>query len=197
MSKFSLLPFIFSLLTACQTSLSPDKATIAILPMDCDKSNLAKLSDDIEAFYNCNCVILAPEALPQSAYFKPRQRYRADSLLKSLKHRICDTVDIILAVTSKDISTSIESHKDWGVFGLAHCPGNVCVISDFRLQKTKTPTALATCLKNVALHEIGHNLGLVHCGDSACLMKDAQGKLSSVEGENRSFCKRCRERLEE
>lgn len=160
-----------------------------------DKQALRELSMDIDSFYNCKSYILASRKLPVNAYYKPRNRYRADSLLRYLNRTLLDSYDIVIGVTSNDISATVGPHKDWGVFGFGYCPGHACVISNYRLRKNADPEQVNTRLKNVALHEIGHNFGLYHCGDMACLMKDAKGKLSNVEGKGRKFCKRCHDRI--
>jgi archaemetzincin len=46
----------------------------------------------------------------------------------------------------------------------------------------------------VAVHEIGHTLGLPHCPTTGCLMEDAGGKVATVDGEF-DLCERCRARL--
>lgn len=192
-----LLPWI--LFISCSQGSIPHSGpstVIAIEALDCNKDiDLQLLANEIAQFYHCKCLLLKSSKLPGNAWYTARQRYRADTLLNFLDHQKTDDFNILLGVTSKDISTSVEGHKDWGVFGLGRCPGHVCVISDFRLHKAADNKIVQTRLKNVALHEIGHNLGLLHCGDKNCLMKDANGKLSSVEGSNRDLCRRCHERI--
>ena len=47
-------------------------------------------------------------------------------------------------------------------------------------------------LKKVALHEIGHNLGLEHCSNNKeCMMNDADGTIKQVDREKIWFCKKC------
>lgn len=47
-------------------------------------------------------------------------------------------------------------------------------------------------LKKVALHEIGQNLGLVHCRNHLeCLMNDADGTIKQVDKERIWFCEKC------
>lgn len=173
-----------------------NKSQIAILPLDFNYSvDIQTLSEQISKFYNCKCIILNDSKLPKSAYYNGRSRYRADSLLKYLENVKPDNIDIIVGITSKDISATVDGHKDWGVFGYGQCPGNSSIISDFRFRKNAETELILTRFKNVAVHEIGHNFGLLHCGDSNCIMKDANGKLSSIEGNKRSLCSRCKNRL--
>jgi archaemetzincin len=70
-------------------------------------------------------------------------RYSADSILSWLVHRENDSVSILVGLTDKDIYISdkdewgrikqpVSKYSVWGILGLGHCPGQVCVISDKR-----------------------------------------------------------------
>lgn len=190
-----LLPWVF-LLYSCHsdktTTPKPD-IVVGIMPLNSNLDSLTEsVSQDIKKFYSVTVVILPQTTLPRFAYNQSRNRYRADSLLKYLSMIKPDSVDCIIGITNQDIAASVKSHSDWGVFGLGYCPGEANVISTFRLKKDNMISKLPVRLKNVALHELGHNFGLPHCGDTTCLMKDAKGKLSSVEGSNRILCNRCK-----
>ncbi|TYZ14482.1 Zn-dependent protease [Hymenobacter lutimineralis] len=123
-------------------------------------------------------------ALPRSAYYAPRHRYRADSLLHFLvgRHQP-DTV--VIGLTQQDISTTKNEVRDWGVMGLGYCPGRACVISSFRLKRRN----LSTQFYKVVLHEIGHTQGLPHCTTRTCFMRDAEG--GNPTDEETSFCRAC------
>ncbi|MEI6178360.1 MAG: matrixin family metalloprotease, partial [Verrucomicrobiota bacterium] len=46
-------------------------------------------------------------------------------------------------------------------------------------------------LRKVAEHEVGHVMGLDHCPQAGCVMADAEGSISTVDGETGEFCKDC------
>lgn len=131
-------------------------------------------------------------ALPQSAYYAPRKRYRADSLLNYLYKKIENKNTIVIGLTYKDISTTKGDYQDYGVMGLARCPGNTCVVSTFRLAgKNLESQQLKSQLFKVAIHELGHTLGLPHCDkDSTCFMRDAKG--GNPTDELTDFCWSCK-----
>jgi archaemetzincin len=124
-----------------------------------------------------------------SAYYKPRDRYRADSILKFTRYKYgIDT--LILLMTHRDISVTKNRIKDWGIMGLAHRPGNVCVVSTYRLDKSK----LAEQLYKVSIHELGHTQGLPHCPIKFCYMRDASG--DNPLDEEKGFCPSCKKVME-
>jgi archaemetzincin len=126
-----------------------------------------------------------PISFPSGAYYKPRNRYKADSLL-SYFDEIAKDGEVYIGLTSKDISTSKDNISDWGVMGLSYCPGNACVVSTFRLDKAK----LEEQFFKVAIHELGHTQGLGHCNNKTCLMRDAEGK--NCTDEEIGFCPNCK-----
>jgi len=136
--------------------------------------------------------VLACQELPKAAYYPPRKRYRAERLLTYLNARMPKDGWRILGLTDVDISTTKDQFPDWGVMGLGELPGTATVISSFRCRKKARNRAHAIeRLAKVAVHEIGHTLGLPHCPTKGCLMEDAMGKVTTTDGE-RDFCPACR-----
>ena len=136
-------------------------------------------------------VKIIPMKLPDETYYKPRNRYRADKLIRYLRDN-SDTQKII-GITEKDISTTLGNHEDWGIMGLGFRPGKSCVVSTFRtFRGAKSENHQKERLKKVVLHEFAHTLGLPHCKNSAtCLMRDANGKVSTIDEES-DFCDKCK-----
>lgn len=134
---------------------------------------------------NPNTILKTPLQLPIKAYYPPRNRYRADSLIKYLSNfGSADTV--VIGMTNKDISSTKGSVSDFGIMGLGYCPGNSCVVSTFRLAKTN----LSEQFYKLAIHELGHTQGLPHCSNKICFMRDANGK--NVLNEEKDFCTSCK-----
>lgn len=168
-----------------------DKFTVALMPYKgFDTTLLNDVLKEVEVFYKCNAVILPVINLPQNAFYTPRQRYKADSLLFFQKQLAKDGIRSVVGFTAKDISTSTP---DWGIFGLGYCPGNACVVSTYRLQKVSVTTVqLKERLIKIVLHELGHNLGLPHCtSDKECLLTDAGGTIKQVDRERKWLCSNC------
>ena len=135
-------------------------------------------------------VVKSPIQLPATSYYSPRNRFRADTLIKYLAARTKDN-QVTIGITTRDISTTKGNVEDWGVMGLSYCPGKSCVASSFRLSRSDK----AGQLFKVAVHELGHTQGLNHCIDRTCLMRDAEGK--NTFSEETGFCIKCRTLLSE
>ena len=134
--------------------------------------------------------------LPSFAYYAPRNRFRADSLIKYLKQLNAGQYHFVAGLTSKDISCTMAKYPDWGVFGLGSLDASGCITSTFRLRNGVSRQKLIERLEKVVLHEIGHNQGLNHCTTPyACFMKAANGKVSEVDGEPMDICTSCRSKI--
>jgi len=155
---------------------------------------LRLLKDEIESFYGYKTIVLSSHQLPAFAFYTPRNRYKADSLLVFLNNICPDSINYIMGCTSKDISTSTSMYEDWGIFGLSECPGRTCVISSFRVKPSaRDENHFRERMIKIALHELGHMFGINHCiNSSQCLMEDACGTIRSVDREKKALCSSCR-----
>ena len=169
--------------------------SFAILPFKgVDSSLLTELKNGLQKQLNVHITVLDDAALPSFAFYKPRQRYIADSLLVFLGETNKGRFEKIIGITTKDISTKKDPHENWGILGLGSCPGEACVISSFRAGKTKVPYKdFIRRMITLALHESGHTYGLEHCPVANCIMKDAEGKMNLDDGD--SYCEKCRNYL--
>lgn len=178
-----LVSLLFSIYS-CSGKHPSSAKTIVIQPLGDFDPRLSQIILKQVREINAKTYLYKPVALPQSAYYPARDRYRADSIIRILRHRSGnDTVWI--ALTHKDISTTKGNIADWGVMGLGFRPGNACVASTFRLNKSKVKGQFF----KVAIHELGHTQGLQHCPEKTCYMRDAEG--GNPTDEETGFCPSC------
>lgn len=168
-------------------------ATIAVQPLDAvAAARLEVVKQGLEQAFGLQVEVLASRPLPQTAWYAPRGRYRAEKLLDHLGQTTGAIYQIVVGVTARDISTTKGEHKDWGIFGLGELDGRVCVVSTFRLgARGAKETQLRERLRKVAVHEAGHVMGLDHCPTPGCVMRDAESSIATVDGETGKFCDVC------
>jgi archaemetzincin len=184
---------LFLLIFSCEKSKlsdlkSEEEITILIQPFeDVKPKQLEEISENIRKIYP-KIKILEPIDFPKNAFYQPRNRYRADSIIKYLRTKTPEN-SVTLALTNKDISVTKGKVADFGVMGLGYRPGNACVASSFRLN-TKNKNEQ---FYKIAIHELGHTQGLKHCPDKTCFMRDAEGK--NPTNEEKDFCQNCKKVL--
>jgi archaemetzincin len=209
--KISIISLLFILiLFSCESENSyftnSKKQTIGIQPLgSVNKAWLNEVRDSMESTYKRTVYILPEIDLPKSAFVKIKSsRYRADSIIRILKRNKPDSLDFIIGITEKDISTTKyenqskgivkkpeRKYSDWGIFGLGFVLGPTCIISTFRLKKGVSESQVRERLRKVVKHEFGHNLGLPHCKDKNCLMTDGVESIKTVDYEKEDLCKKC------
>lgn len=198
--KFFIFILICSLLFSCESN---KEEHLGLQLYGSFNPNLAdSISSTIKEVYGFKVSILAPIEIPQSSFINQKSpRYRADKLIKILKENIPDSLNYIMALTTKDISTTkrdkygnIQSpaskYEDWGIFGLAYCPGKSSIVSSYRYQNTQAQKFLER-LRKICTHELGHNLGLNHCPDKNCVMTDAAETINTIDNVKLELCPEC------
>jgi archaemetzincin len=207
------LTFLCFLLFACHTKpqeaiTRPFSASkiVCLQPFKGSSKEYVRLiKNNIEKFYGYEVVCLSPIEVPQSAFVNTKSpRYRADSLLINLWQRcpkkfshIVGIAPFDISITKRDekgnIKTPISKYTDFGIYGLGYCPGKSCIVSYFRLLHTDKEKTQQRIIK-VALHELGHNVGLPHCPDTNCLMQDAKESIKTIDKVGIVLCKVCKEK---
>lgn len=166
---------------------------IGLLPYgDVSTERIEALRAALDAAFTLPVTLLAKQALPESAFYKPRQRYRAEKLLAHLRAIEPATQRVIIGLTDHDISTTKGEHPDWGIFGLGEIGGRACVVSTRRLgARDATEAKRRERMGKVGVHEVGHVLGLPHCPTPRCVMRDAESSIQTVDEESGNFCPDC------
>jgi len=189
---FSFLILLFSLNCSKESdskNMQADTAVvIQIQPFSDMKENEVKqIADGIQKIYP-HVEILKAIDFPENSYYKPRNRYRADSIIKYLSSETQNGF-VKIGLTNKDISATKGKNPDFGLMGLGYRPGKSCVASSFRLNNKNKSSQFY----KIAIHELGHTQGLKHCPEKTCFMRDAEG--GNPTDEEKDFCKKCKNYL--
>ena len=182
---------LVSLFVSGKHTAKPPLKIAVLYYANIDEDLKNELLQNITATYLCTVTeIKGIATLPKAAFYKPRNRYRATVLLESIDSY--KGYDKIIGITTKDISTTKNNIYDWGIMGLATSPGRSCIISTYRIKTTNKVLFNDRFIK-VALHELGHTMGLPHCSfSSTCFMEAAGGAIKSVDRETKYLCSNCK-----
>lgn len=195
------------------------KKTVGIQPLGNVKpAYLREVQKAIRQYYGFEAKVLPEKKIPESAkntYVIEKYqlkgyplRYRADSLIRILKREKSKELDYVIGIIQLDITTTnydnkgniqnpLWMHIDWGIFGLGFLKGGSCVVSTFRIAYPYLDTLSYSRIRKVSLHEIGHNLGLDHCKNDQCFMRqvDLKNALLSLDQKPEYLCKECRRKI--
>lgn len=183
MRVISIAILLFVFVGACKQKNNPSlqQPVLKLLPLgEIENKVVQEIYQKLQLTHS-NVTLLNREPLPAFAFYAPRNRYRADSIIHWLQQR-ASANETYIAITNADISTIKERHKDFGVMGLGYQPGNACVASLYRLENKNN-------LYKVAIHELGHTTGLPHCPGKTCYLRDAKG--GDPTDEEKGFCPNC------
>lgn len=182
--KSIFLSIILLAFISCKQTSKP-KRVVVIQPFEDFSPKLtSKVLNHLSKIHE-KTILRKPIAIPESAYYEPRNRYKATRLIEYLG--IFGSADtVIIGLTNKDISVTKTGNQDYGIMGLGYLPGKACVVSTYRLRKKN----LSEQFLKLSVHELGHTQGLPHCPNESCFMRDAKGK--NVYDEEKDFCFSCK-----
>jgi archaemetzincin len=147
-------------------------------------AELAKTWQQRIAQYNPEVRVMPAMDLPESALYKPKNRYMALGLLAHVKS-LSPKGRLAIGLTHHDICQKRPDNPCFGIMGISYLPSDAVIISTHRLKQRKlTEQGFKLCM-----HELGHAEGLDHCNDLNCLMRDARGR--NIFDEVEWYCASC------
>ena len=161
------------------------------------------LAGHIQGLLSLPAEVLGSFAPPNGAFHQPRNQYNAAVLLQFLAglpgSQVAGTDAYqprseylrVMGVTSFDLFLPIFTH----VYGEAQISGRAAVISLFRLQSGADGGPVGqelflTRSAKVAIHELLHTFGLVHCRHAHCLMRPVT-KITDLDELPLILCRSC------
>jgi archaemetzincin len=146
-------------------------------------------------------VVEPAQPFPPAAESTDRGRYRAERLLEWLGTLPIAPGGKVMGVTEIDIVAPKGKIRNWGILGMGSIDGRCSVISTYRMKrKWENGGAAGSLVRErlwkVAIHELGHTLGLEHCPKVGCIMEDGHGTVKTTD-RDKELCDACARRFEE
>ena len=144
----------------------------------------------LQAIFDLPAKVSAAQPEPEYAFLPNRGQYDATPILLALAKEP-DSPPLRLGLMAGDLCLPFLSH----VFGEAQLEGRSAVVSLHRLRGASRAepdggSLLLERIAKVALHEIAHVIGLVHCQSKDCLMNFTSG-LEHLDRLKMSLCVKC------
>jgi archaemetzincin len=158
------------------------------------RSQLEILAEGLSSALRATCVVSADPIKPDFAYDSLRGQYHSTAILQRIQMgRVSDSWRL-LGVTEIDLFIPVFTF----VFGEAQfgpVNASTAVVSSHRLRQEfygLPPDAelLTDRLLKESLHEIGHTLGLRHCGNYRCVMSSSSS-VERIDMKSAQFCAAC------
>ena len=131
----------------------------------------------------------------EKTFDQARHQFNSSQILLQIITRPPADAVKVLGVVNVDLFIPILTF----VFGEAQLRGIGSVISLHRLNNKfyglpEDRVLLTERLVKEAIHELGHNFGLIHCSNQSCVMKSST-YVEEVDQKSEEMCSRCQELL--
>jgi archaemetzincin len=161
---------------------------IKLILFDQEESQLIKsIRDHLEKVFGTEIILKERAQMPQC--YKRGDQHLADDFIFPISKIAESKVDCKLGIVKVDLYSANLNF----VFGLASPLEKSAIISLYRL-RSQDKELYSERAKKEATHEIGHLLGLTHCGDRKCVMHFSNSILDT-DYKSSFPCKLCNKKL--
>lgn len=155
---------------------------------------LDNLAAGLEAAFGVEVRRRVPWFDPETAYDGARGQYDSTRLLHEMADGASPDGEVLLGVIGVDLFVPVLTY----VFGEAQLGGRSAVVSTHRLDPRvyglpDDQARLDERLLKESVHELGHVLGLLHCGNPRCVMH-ASTWVEDIDQKPATFCDACWDR---
>jgi archaemetzincin len=132
-----------------------------------------------------------------SEYYSPgRRQYDANSILRVVSELSPPGAVKTIGLLKVDLFIPILTF----IFGQARLNGDAGIASLYRLRNElyglkQNYMLQFSRLRKVAIHELGHTFGLIHCYNDGCVMRSST-YVEDIDQKSIRFCRSCRTELE-
>lgn len=165
---------------------------IYIVPIDIsDPFWLEELGYALRKTFKMQTKIHTMDIALENAFDTTRLQYNSSKILLQIIEKAPRDAAKVLAITEVDLFIPILTF----VFGEAQLNGMASIISTHRLNTkyyglTENQTLLTERLLKEAIHELGHNFGLIHCRNHSCVMRSST-YVEDIDFKSVELCPRC------
>lgn len=169
---------------------------IYILPVETESDPwIGELEKSIHRTFGFYAKVLKPSINLENTFDLKRAQYNSSQILLQMIAAPPEDTVKILGIVAVDLFIPILTF----VFGEAQLNGIGSVVSLHRLNNTfygmqSDERLLTERLVKEAIHELGHNFGLVHCGNQECVMTSST-YVEDIDHKSAEMCSRCRDQL--
>jgi archaemetzincin len=152
---------------------------------------LRKLRDHLHDCLSLPVRVTGNMPVPEGSYERNRNQYNSTRILGEILRQAPTDAIKIVGIIDKDLCIPILTF----VFGEAQLGGVASIVSIARLRQefhglSPDDGILFERLVKEALHELGHNFGLIHCSDRECVMY-LSNTVRDVDRKKNTYCGSC------
>jgi archaemetzincin len=160
-----------------------------------NKTLLKKLQVELAKIFSVKIDLIMLDFNLSGAYSPERKQYYSTIIIESAINHTGYVEGKILILTDMDLYIPVLTF----IFGEAQLNGKHSIVSLCRLHEEfytglTNDALLFERAKKEALHELGHNFGLLHCFDWDCVMHSSNS-IEEVDIKGNFYCNHCHKKI--